>query len=123
MGKASREKWLRRVEQARGQSESDLRKWNASWIISALIAIVVSGIVAWAGLEMMPLTLIILCCWALANILLWILAPHQSHTLGKVVSTVLLTACASGAVSWVYRNDRPIIEPSIGGIATRYYGV
>jgi hypothetical protein len=122
MGKTSREKWLRRVEQARGQTESsDLRKWNASWIISALIAIVVAGIVAWTGLEMMPLILIILCCWGLATILLWILTPQQSHTLSKLVSTVFLTACATGAVYWVYRNDRPIIEPSIGGIVTQNY--
>jgi hypothetical protein len=102
-------------------STRENRKWNLSWIIASLVAVVVGAILAWSGLDMIPSILIVTIGWVLATALLWLMTPARLHTLLKVSASLILMICALLSVQWIYRFDRPILSPEIGGLVTQNY--
>jgi hypothetical protein len=100
---------------------SENNRWHASWIIPSLIAVGVAWATAGTGLEMTPLIVIIVTGWILSVALLWIVAPQSRHLIAKVLITVILSSLAGLAIRWVVKDDRPILQPQIGGIASQNY--
>lgn len=103
----------------RRNDAGEARKWHASWIITALIALGVTWITAGTGLDMTPLILIISIGWIFAIALLWIATPTSQHTALKATGSLILTGSAIFALWWVYSYDRPIFQPEIEGLITQ----
>ncbi len=100
---------------------SEGKKWNASWIISALMSSVLAWVVTGTTLDMVHLFAIICIVWALAIALIWVLTPRQRHRRLKGALTFVLTVAAASAVLWVYSKDRPILRPQIEGAVTQNF--
>ena len=104
------------------QEESGVdKKWHASWIIAALVGLAPTAIVAWTGLEMTPAIIMIVLGCILATALLWLMTSAKVHTAFKIGATGILFACTGFTLQWVYRFDRPIISPEIGGLFSQNY--
>lgn len=108
-------------ESIAGMKMPEAKRWQASWIISALCTIVVAWLTAGTGLDMTPLIVLISIAWLLVIALLWITTPRQAHLAIKVIATLVLTGLAIVALCWVVRNDRPILQPAIGGVVTQNF--
>jgi hypothetical protein len=121
MGKNSRRKWeerLRRLEEAitaQNNKPYDNQRWNLSWILPGLIAVLVAWASASASLPMVPQYALIVTGTALSLALLWVLTPKGSHWLLKGVFSAALVALTLFGVYWTFEFDRPILTPSIGG--------
>lgn len=125
MGQKSRGKWLRRLELARMGGTQDkateLRKWHASWLLPCAVTILVTWIAAGSGIEMIPLIVVVWLGFAVSALAVWLLTNIANHRSAKVTLTIFLGVVASLATIWAFEEDRPIINPEIGGIITQNY--
>jgi hypothetical protein len=92
---------------------NDTRRWHASWIISAIIALLVALCASGTNLEMAPLITITVLGWLLATALIWVTTANDRHIKAKMVSSGALFILAGFAIYWIHTNDRPIMRPQI----------
>ena len=100
---------------------TDTRRWHSSWILTALIAVVVAAITAGTGLEMSALVVITALGWILAVALLWIATPSKTHRTGKALASGIMTVLLCVGIWWIVTYDRPRLELAIGGVVTQNF--
>lgn len=109
MGKASREKWLRRVEIARlaAQPKSSSRlDVHVPWLAPTAFTVVLAIAGGW-GLGMTPFFLLIAVLLVVCLLVLWLLSDERKHRQIRRFGTVLLVALSLIAGIWNYRYNRP----------------
>lgn len=126
MGTKSREKWLRRLEVARMSNPNDvkaaeMRRWHASWLIPFAVSVVVTWIAAGSGIEMVYLFAVIWTGFAISVLAIWLLTNAANRRLMKSALTIFFLAPSILASTWAYKKDRPIIDPTIGGVVTQNF--
>jgi hypothetical protein len=94
-------------------------RWHASWIISLIIACVVAVFASLATMEMVPLIILVVFCFAGSLALLWLLTDRSKHIIYKVIVSAALLTAAVTAVCWVVRTDRPILRPQVGVVLVK----
>ncbi|MDR5726007.1 MAG: hypothetical protein RB191_00905 [Terriglobia bacterium] len=114
MGKASREKWLRRIEDAVRSTQSKPSKFQAHmpWLAPMLLAVVAAIAGGW-GLDMIPFFLLIGLLFATCLLALWWLSERGKHRKVRIAGTVVLVLIASIASWWNYTYNRPRFVISI----------
>jgi hypothetical protein len=126
MGTKSREKWLRRLEAARMSNPTDvkaaeMRKWHASWLIPIAASVVTTWIAAGSVIEMFYLFAVIWIGFAISMLVIWLLTNPADRRLMKFALTMFFFTFSIAASTWAYKNDRPIIDPTIGGVVTQNF--
>lgn len=70
---------------------------------------------------MIPLLVVIWLGFTISALAIWLLTNVANHRSMKFALTALFFGVSIAASVWVYRKDRPIIDPAIGGVVTQNY--
>jgi hypothetical protein len=94
---------------------SEDQKWHAAWIIATLVSVVVGAIIGWKDLAMVPAFIMVGSATILSLLLVWFVEVHH-HIAGKILFSAVLLVAAGLFSRWLYRYDRPVLNPEIGQI-------
>jgi Flp pilus assembly protein TadB len=104
MGKASREKWLRRIEEARllAKPAPSRLQTHVPWLAPTVFAVVLAFAGGW-GLDMTPFYLLIAALAAACLLALWFLSEKEKHQKLRIIGTVGISLLAVVASFWNYK--------------------